>query len=107
MKYTYSFSENRVYCMTYYAGKTIKGVAKRDPEDEFDIEVGKKLAKARCDVKLYKAKVKRKTERARIANEEFLKALQHLNNAQKYTDEAVNAYLECLKNLEELEKSLT
>ena len=41
--FTYSFAENRVYCMTYYAGKTVKGVAKRDPEDEFDLEAAQKV----------------------------------------------------------------
>lgn len=106
MKYTYSFSENRVYCMTYYAGKTIKGVAKRDPEDEFDLEVGKKLAKARCDYKLAKAKYKRKTERRMIADKELIVALEHASNALKYQTEAKTALDDAEKNLKELESSL-
>ena len=47
-KYIYSINGNTVYCMTYYAGKTIKGVAKCDPEDEFDITLGKKIALTRA-----------------------------------------------------------
>lgn len=106
MTFTYSFSENRVYCMTFYAGKTVKGVAKRDPEDEFDLEVGKKLARARCEYKVAKAKYKRKTDRRTIADKELIVALEHASNALKYQTEAYNALEEAEKNLKELESSL-
>lgn len=42
-----------------YAGKMYYGLAKCSPEDEFDIQKGYNLAKARCDVAIYQAKVKR------------------------------------------------
>ena len=106
MNYTYSFSENKVYCMTYYAGKTIKGVAKRDPEDEFNLEVGKNLARARCDYKVAKAKYKRKTDKRTIADKELIVALEHASNALKYQTEAYDALEEAEKNLKELESSL-
>ena len=86
--FTYSFSENRVYCMTFYAGKTVKGVAKRDPEDEFDLEAGKKLAKARCNYKLRQKQLKNKIKRCEIAESELMIAQNHAQNAVIYKVEA-------------------
>lgn len=106
MTFTYNFSENRVYCMTFYAGKTVKGVAKRAPEDEFDLEIGKKLARARCEYKVAKAKYKRKTDRRTIADKELIVALEHASNALKYQTEAYNALEEAEENLKQLESSL-
>ena len=106
MTFTYSFAENRVYCMTYYAGKTVKGVAKRDPEDEFDLEVGKKLARARCEYKLRKKQLKNKIKRCEIADAELIIAQNHAHNAKLYRVEA-EANLETAKKaLEEIEASL-
>ena len=106
MTFTYSFSENRVYCMTFYAGKTVKGVAKRDPEDEFDLEVGKKLARARCEYKLRKKQLKNKLKRCEIAESELMIAQNHARNAVIYKVEA-EANLETAKRaLEEIEASL-
>ena len=106
MTFTYSFAENRIYCMTYYAGKTVKGIAKRDPEDEFDLEVGKKLARARCEYKLRKKQLKNKIKRCEIAEEELMIAQNHARNAVIYKVEA-EANLEAAKRaLEEIEDSL-
>ena len=106
MTFTYSFSENRVYCMTFYAGKTVKGVAKRDPEDEFDLEVGKKLARARCEYKLRKKQLKNKLKRCEIAQAELITAQNHARNAVIYKIEA-EANLETARRaLAEIEASL-
>ena len=104
--FTYSFSENKVYCMTFYAGKTVRGIAKRDPEDEFDLEAGKKLAKARCNYKLRKKQLKNKIKRCEIAEAELMIAQNHARNAVIYKTEA-EANLETAKReLEEIEASL-
>ena len=41
-----------VIAISTYAGKTVKGIAKVDPRDTFDPEVGKQLATARCAEKI-------------------------------------------------------
>ena len=106
MTFTYSFSENRVYCMTFYAGKTVKGVAKRNPEDEFDLEVGKRLARARCDYKLRKKQLKNKIKRCEIAQAELIIAQNHARNAVIYKVEAEAALAAAKRALEEIEASL-
>ena len=107
MNYTYSVADNRVYCMTFFAGKTVKGVAKCDPTDEFNLEDGKKLAKARCNVKVAKKKLKIKTQRRDAAIRELAVAQYHMNKAQEYTYEAELAYEACIEELEKIEAQLS
>lgn len=49
-------NKNQVIVITHYRGKSIKGVAKCSPEDEFDLERGTAIAKCRCDLKLMNKK---------------------------------------------------
>ena len=91
--------------MTFYAGKTVKGVAKRNPEDEFDLEAGKKLSRARCEYKLRKKQLKNKIKRCELAEAELILAQKHAHNAKLYKVEA-EANLEAAKKaLEEIESS--
>lgn len=41
-------SANDVIAVSTYAGKTVKGIAKCDPRDTFDIDKGVEIAEARC-----------------------------------------------------------
>ena len=43
---------NVVVAVSSHAGRTVKGYARCTPEDNFDLEVGKKLAAARCNEKV-------------------------------------------------------
>lgn len=66
-------NKNQVIVITHYRGKSIKGVAKCSPEDEFDLERGTAIAKCRCDLKLMNKKqdddAKQYIELQRIRNE--------------------------------------
>lgn len=50
--YKYIVTNNKVIALSSYAGKTVRGVAKCHPNDVFDEEFGKKLAAARCNLKI-------------------------------------------------------
>lgn len=52
----YTNGKNIVVAVASYAGQTIRGVAKCSEQDEFDLEIGKELAAARCAVKIAKAR---------------------------------------------------
>lgn len=58
-RYEYYVNDKKqeVYCVTKYENETVKGIAKCSPEDKFDLEKGKRLAKARCVKKLYNKKL--------------------------------------------------
>ena len=58
-KYRYYTNGNKVIAVSTYAGKTVRGTAKCDPKDAFDLEKGKKLAAARCAVKVAEKRVSR------------------------------------------------
>lgn len=70
---------NRVFVISSYAGKPVRGKAKCSPTDKFDLEVGKKLALMRCDLKVAELRLKR-------ANEKFAEANQKLTEAEMYYD---------------------
>ena len=46
-KYRYFTNGSKVVAVSTYAGKTVRGVANCDPNDEFSLEKGKELAAAR------------------------------------------------------------
>ena len=54
----YTNGKNIVVAVTSYAGQTIRGVAKCNEQDEFNLETGKELAAARCAVKIAKERMK-------------------------------------------------
>jgi hypothetical protein len=64
-----------IVALSSYGGKPVKGYAKCDPRDDFDFEAGKKLAAARCNMKVAKKR------RARAA-EKYLEALEVFNQAK-------------------------
>lgn len=84
-KYHFYFPQGKVIAVSTYAGKTVKGIAKCDPRDEFDLETGKKLAAARCNAKIA---AKRKAR----ANKKLIEARMRLTEAQKYYDK-MNEYV--------------
>ena len=47
-----------IIAMSTYAGKTVKGMAKCHPSDTYDEEKGKKLAAARCNLKIAELRYK-------------------------------------------------
>ena len=80
-KYKYYVdSKNRVIALSSYAGKAVKGTAKCDPKDEFNMDKGKQLAAARCQAKVSTLRLKRATKKL----DEALKALE---KAQKFYDD--------------------
>lgn len=57
-KYRYYTNGEIVVAVASYKGRTIRGVAKCSEQDEFDLETGKKLAAARCAMKIARERVK-------------------------------------------------
>lgn len=93
-----------VIAISHYAGQTIKGVAKCSPNDEFDLEYGKRLAAARCNQKVCEKRAVTLIDKVRILHEQIaelqvlcskltehkLAALVHLSEATNHTAEVEN-----------------
>lgn len=76
----YIDSKNAIHAVSSYAGRAVRGVAKCDPKDTFDIEKGKELAAARCQAKVSTLRLKRATKK-------LAEAEKTLEKAQKYYDD--------------------
>lgn len=75
---------NTVVAVTTYAGKVVKGYAKCSPEDTFDLETGKKLAKARCYERVALKRKKRASQKLVEASEQLMRAQKHYEKMNKY-----------------------
>lgn len=105
MAYKYNVDEanRRVECFSSFAKKPVRGIAKCDPGDVFNVESGKKLAKLRCDLKVSIKRKKKAHSNYAQALKDFEAARERLDIASAYvvdaTLEADDARL-ALKNYE-------
>ncbi len=98
--YKFYVTDNKVICVTTYAGKTVRGVAKCDPRDTFDEEFGKSLAKARADFKVANKRYDRamaKLDEARAASR---KAYDREEDMWNYLESAEAEYNRALEIME-------
>ena len=86
-RYRFIETNNKVICISTYAKKVVRGVAKFSPNDNFDIEIGKRLAQLRCDEKIA-------DKRANRALDKYLEAEDILAEAKAYYDDMRRYYLD-------------
>lgn len=96
----------RVIALSTYAGKTVRGVANCLPEDEFNLEKGKKLAAARCGLKVAEKRAKRANEKFSEATDESIKAKRQLNKMKNYLLEANDEVFKYRDYIKELLKEM-
>ena len=89
MRYFYNVSDNKVVCVSHYAGKPVRGIAKCDPSDEFDAETGRKLSQKRCDVKIAEKRLARATERLEDAVAQLNAARDLVNRMTAYRTDSL------------------
>lgn len=84
-----------VICTTTYKNESIRGVAKCNPEDVFDVDIGKVLAYSRCKQKLAKKKLQhaRKVYGNALRDEDkarrnLLKAFSFVHDSEEYLHES-------------------
>ena len=80
--------KKKVVAYSTYAGQSVRGIAKCAPDDEFDVEFGKKLAAARCNVKVARKRFKRALEQRDAAWDNFIKAEDQLMKEEDYVDDS-------------------
>lgn len=86
-RYRFIEAGNKIICISTYAKKVVRGVAKCSPNDNFDIEIGKKLAQLRCDEKIA-------DKRANRALDKYFEAEEILAEAKAYYDDMRKYYLD-------------
>lgn len=105
-KYRYVVVGNKVIAISTYACKTVKGVAKCDPVDNFDLEKGKKLAAARCNEKVAKLRLKRATKMFRDTYSIYCDWSYRANMMNLYQLDAEKMYQEAKNALDNVQKEM-
>lgn len=81
-----------VIAVSTYAGKTVKGRAKCDPRDGYDLEKGKELAAARCAEKVASKRAKRAGRKLSDALNKYMEAKCYLDKMSQYAIDSEKAY---------------
>ena len=105
-KYKYYTTKNQVIAVSTYAGKIVRGVAKCNPMDEFDLAKGKKLAAARLTYKVSQKRIKNAQRLLKEASEKYEIAERRYNNMKDYLQDACAECAEAYDYLRDVEKSL-
>ena len=96
----------QVIAVSTYEGRMVKGVAKCDPSDKFDLEKGKQLAAARCNAKVAAKRMKRADKELNKARKTFIEAEGRLDAMNEYFVDAKiakrNAEMEIKKILKNM-----
>ena len=87
-KYVFYTTKNKVIAVSTYAGKIVKGIAKCNPNDTFDLEKGKELAAARCNNKVAKKRCKHAIKQLNEARVALSKARKRVEDMENYVYDA-------------------
>lgn len=100
------FGRTVVIAVSTYEGKTVKGYAKCDTNDEFDFEAGKKLAAARCNARIAKKRANRATHKLEEAKLRLAQAEAHLAKMTNYFEDSQDAVVTANVEVSEILNSL-
>lgn len=93
-KYKFYQSGNKTIAVSSYAGRSVRGVATCNPQDEFSLEKGQKLAAARCAEKISRKRFKRAQKEYLQAAMKFTEAKGHFEKMEEYMYDAYYQYFE-------------
>ena len=107
-EYKYKIDEDKrtIVAMSTFAGKVVAGVARCAPTDEFNIETGKKIAAARCSVKVAERRMRRAKVCMADAREGLTWWQKRFEKMQKYEADSAIAFEQATAALSALEKNI-
>lgn len=106
-KYKYKVDEEHrtVVAMSSFAGKVVAGVARCAPCDTFNVEIGKRLAEARCALKIAEKRMKRAEFLHSVANDCATFWAERKAKMEEYDADAALAYQQAVVRLATVEQS--
>ena len=87
-KYRFYQNGNRIIAVSTYGGRTVRGVAICHPDDKFNMDLGKRLAAARCNEKVAAKRYARATKRYKDAEEAYRVASEQIDRMSDYRNDA-------------------
>lgn len=104
--YHYVIAGRKIFALSTYAGKTVRGVAICSENDKFDVEKGKALAAARCNEKIAAKRYVRASKKMNEALNEVCSVEEKLTQAEQYYHDSFLALNEAAQQVDELLKTL-
>ena len=98
-KFVVRDDKREIICISHYAGRTVKGVAKCAPNDNWDIEYGRRLAQARCDYKIAKMRKKNAVKLLAMTENQIDQLRRKFAKARQYLVDASDDCVRADKNL--------
>lgn len=96
-------SDNAVIAVSTYAGKVVKGIAKCAPGDKFNLEKGKELAAARCNLKIARKRLGRAQKKMREAIDASERIDKFYCDMSVYQRDALTAVIDAANKLQAIE----
>lgn len=96
---------SRVFVISHFAGKPVRGISKCAPGDEFDLSLGVRLAKLRCDLKVAKLRQARATRRHTEAIANLEEAQNLMKEMARYLSDSTIEHTRLQKEYDELLKN--
>ena len=101
-KYRFYQNGNRIIAVSTYGGRTVRGVAICHPDDKFDMDLGKRLAAARCNEKVAAKRYARATKRYKDAEDAYRVASENVDRMSDYRNDAFIAMNEAFQAVDAL-----
>ena len=98
----YTNHKDKVIAVSTYEGRPVRGVAKCDPRDGFNLEKGKQLAVARCAEKIARKRARRADREYRYAIDAQERATRRLDKMNDYKSDAKQAVIEASQNVKKI-----
>ena len=105
-KYKYYRANNKIICVSTFAGKPVRGVAICSPNDEFDYDKGAELARLKCDAKIAEKRCDRAIRKFAEANIKLNDAENHWKKMKEYLLDSYSAKNKAVYILAKTEKNL-
>ena len=104
-RYKFYKADNKIVCVSSFAKKAVRGIAKCAPNDDYDEEKGMRLAQLRCDAKIAQKRVNRAMEMADAAWLNYHMATNWHTKMDHYVNDAIIQRDKAQKLLEDFEKN--
>ena len=104
-KYKYVIDEEKrtIVALSTFAGRPVRGVARCAPNDTWDVEAGKKLAEARCAIKIAHKRLQRAEDMVTGSKEGLRYFTEQVAKYEKYEMDAIEGVKIATAELKKLE----
>ena len=97
---------NVTICVSHFAGKPVRGVARCNPSDKYDESIGEELARLRCDEKIALKKINNARNKYNAVVNKMSELTNYMEKYLEYHKDSVNMLNDIQKQLFELNNNI-